>query len=47
MNYETYEVRIYANGNKEWYQNGKPPKRTQEEVLAAVDRRIAELRSEG
>ena len=23
MNYETYEVRVYANGTKHWYQNDK------------------------
>ena len=23
MNYETYEVRVYDNGDKFWYQNGK------------------------
>ena len=23
MTYETYEVRIYANGDKHWYQNGE------------------------
>jgi hypothetical protein len=23
MSYETYEVRIYSDGSKEWYQNGK------------------------
>jgi hypothetical protein len=23
MNYETYEVRVYANGDKCWYLNGK------------------------
>ena len=23
MNYETYEVKVYKNGNKAWYQNGK------------------------
>lgn len=23
MNYESYEVRIYENGNKYWFQNGK------------------------
>ena len=22
MNYETYEVRVFANGDKYWYQNG-------------------------
>jgi len=22
-NFETYEVRVYANGDKHWYQNGK------------------------
>ena len=23
MNYKTYEVRVYTNGTKEWYLNGK------------------------